>query len=93
MQLSLDQTPWHTVVLTYDAARPIQPTYLEAITGNATSNKLTVCLIREGTDVPFINSLEIRLIDDVVYTKNYPDHVHLHLQGRANFGEKVRFIR
>lgn len=88
--LYLDTTRWATITIA--TATDI---YVEEIILRAASSAVSVCVLHASTGVPFISTLELRVLNDSMYATDFEEDFFLKVTARINFGatskEPIRY--
>jgi hypothetical protein len=79
--LYLDTTHWATITIAN--ATDI---YVEEIILRAASSAINVCVLHASTGVPFISTLELRVLHDSMYATDFEEDFFLKVTARINFG-------
>lgn len=88
--LYLDTTRWATITIA--TATDI---YVEEIILRAASSAISVCVLDASTGIPFISTLELRVLNDSMYATDFEEDFFLKVTARINFGasskEPIRY--
>lgn len=89
-KLYLDTTRWATITIA--TATDI---IVEEIILRAASSAINVCVLDASTGIPFISTLELRVLNDSMYATDFEEDFFLKVTARINFGasskEPIRY--
>lgn len=83
--LYLDTTHWATITIA-----TATDVYVEEIILRAASSAINVCVLDASTGVPFISTLELRVLNDSMYATDFEEDFFLKVTARINFGARSK---